>query len=24
MTLYAAAIDLCHQAGVDVPWVERW
>jgi DNA primase len=24
MTVYAAAIDLCKRAGVDVPWVERW
>jgi hypothetical protein len=24
ITVYAAAIDLCNEAGVDVPWVERW
>jgi DNA primase len=24
MTLYEAAVDLCQQAGVEVPWIERW
>jgi len=24
MTVYEAAIDLCRQAGVEVPWIERW
>ena len=24
MTVYEAAVDLCHQAGVEVPWIERW
>jgi DNA primase len=24
MTVYAAAVDLCQQAGVEVPWIERW
>jgi DNA primase len=24
MTVYEAAVDLCQQAGVEVPWIERW
>ena len=24
MTVYDAAVDLCEQAGVQVPWIERW
>jgi DNA primase len=24
MTVYEAAINLCQQAGVEVPWIERW
>ena len=24
MTVYEAAADLCRQAGVEVPWIERW
>ncbi len=24
MTVYDAAVDLCRQAGVEVPWLERW
>ena len=24
LSRYRAAIDLCRQAGVDVPWIERW
>ena len=24
MSVYDAAIDLCRQAGVEVPWIERW
>jgi len=24
MTVYEAAMDLCQQAGVEVPWIERW
>lgn len=24
MAVYPAAIDLCKQAGVEVPWIERW
>ena len=24
MTVYKAAVDLCQQAGVEVPWIERW
>lgn len=24
MSVYEAAIDLCRQAGVEVPWIERW
>jgi DNA primase len=24
MTVYEAAVDLCRQAGVEVPWIERW
>ena len=24
MTVYEAAVDLCKQAGVEVPWIERW
>lgn len=24
ITVYEAAIDLCRQAGVEVPWIERW
>ena len=23
-TVYEAAVDLCRQAGVEVPWIERW
>jgi len=23
-TTYQAAVDLCRQAGVPVPWIERW
>jgi DNA primase len=23
-TVYEAAVDLCEQAGVPVPWIERW
>jgi DNA primase len=23
-TAYEAAVDLCQQAGVQVPWIERW
>jgi DNA primase len=23
-TVYAAAIDLCHRLGIDVPWMRRW
>jgi DNA primase len=24
LPLHAAAIDLCQQARIDVPWIERW
>ena len=24
MTVYEAAVNLCQQAGVEVPWIERW
>jgi DNA primase len=24
MTVYEAAVDLCRQAGVEVPWIEQW
>jgi DNA primase len=24
MGVYEAAIDLCRQTGVEVPWIERW
>jgi len=24
MTVYEAAVDLCRQAGVEVPWMKRW
>ena len=24
MTVYEAAVDLCRQADVEVPWIERW
>ncbi len=24
MTVYEAAVDLCRQAGEEVPWIERW
>ena len=24
MTVYEATVDLCQQAGVEVPWIERW
>ncbi len=24
MTVCEAAVDLCQQAGVEVPWIERW
>ncbi len=24
MTVYEAALDLCKQAGVEVPWIKRW
>jgi DNA primase len=24
MSVYEAAVDLCRQAGVEVPWIERW
>jgi len=24
MTVYEAAVDLCQQAGVEVPWIKRW
>jgi len=24
MTVYEAAVDMCQQAGVEVPWIERW
>jgi len=24
ITVYRAAVDLCRQAGVEVPWIERW
>jgi len=24
MTVYEAAVDLCRQTGVEVPWIERW
>lgn len=24
MGVYAAAIDLCGRAGLEVPWIERW
>ena len=24
MTVYAAAVDLCQRAGVEVPWIGRW
>lgn len=24
MTVYQAAVDLCEQMGVEVPWIERW
>ncbi len=24
MSVYDAAIDLCHKTGVDVPWIKRW
>ena len=24
MTVYEAAVDLCQQAGVEAPWIERW
>ena len=23
-TTYEAAVDLCRQAGAEVPWIERW
>jgi len=24
MSLYEAAVDLCRQAGKEVPWIQRW
>lgn len=24
MRVYEAAVDLCRQVGVEVPWIERW
>ena len=24
MTVYEAAVDLCRQAGIEVPWIKRW
>ena len=24
MSVYEAAVDLCRQAGVEVPWIKRW